>query len=209
MSTPLPPVPGVLKAHLKWTIGDVTDVSSHFFVHVTSPQAQTSDLTTYANAVCASWAADLQGDQPTNATFTGCMVEDLGHPETVPGVAAVSQAGQLLGHGMTAETCMLINFQIARRYRGGKPRVYWPLGVAEWLADPQHWSTTYTNPAQTKVNSFFASLLQVVGSGPTADYVANVSYYSNKALRPTPVVDKVLSTNINLIPGSQRRRMGR
>jgi hypothetical protein len=110
---------------------------------------------------------------------------------------------------MTAETAVLVNFTIARRYRGGKPRVYWPAGVSAQLNNPVSWQSTFVSAFRTAFNAFLNGVTSGITPPPAVDYLCSVSYHTGGALRPTPVVDKVLDWEVNAIPGSQRRRMGR
>jgi hypothetical protein len=139
------------------------------------------------------------------------MVEtmDLSTTATPPGVNAQVIAGTEGGVALPASTAVLMNQRIGRRYRGGHPRIYLPFFNMSDLNAPQKWQTSSITALQTAWGTFLTSILNVAAPGPTCDFVANVSYYSNRSLRPTPLVDTVLSHVINPIPASQRRRMGR
>jgi len=193
---------------MQWTVQG-TPVHSHVFMHDTTGTASTTDLTTLAGAVASGWATNLNQYQPSSFSLAKITVDDLGTPSTLPGIVTPNAAGGLSGSALTAETCVLINLIIGRRYRGGKPRLYWPLGASVDLNDPQHWTSSWVGLVQPKVNAFFANLLSAPYGAVTLDHIANVSYYSNKVLRPTPIWDPVLAYVVNLQPGSQRRRMGR
>jgi hypothetical protein len=186
-----------------------TEAHTHLFFHYTSSPPSTADLTTWSGAVMASWVADMLPQMPTTLSIQQVVSTDLATPGTIEGVASASHSGTYPGAAMTAETAVLINFVIARKYRGGKPRIYIPAGSGTQLNNPVQWQSTFTSAFESAFTNFVNSLLGVGGLGPTVDYLANVSYYSGKTERPTPVVDKILSWSVNGIPASQRRRMGR
>jgi hypothetical protein len=102
---------------------------------------------------------------------------------------------------------MIFNMHISRRYRGGKPRVYFPLGSATDMADPQHWTAAFLTSAGNAFNAVNNALQAFTSPTINTPALANVSYYSGGSLRSAPVVDLVSTTSANSIPGSQRRRI--
>ena len=199
----------MLKTDLLFTYGSDANVHSHLYWHYTSGPPTTADLTTFSGAVMASWVANLLTQMGPTCSITQVTATDLSNTTTQPGVTAATHAGTETGTPLTADTCMLINLKIGRRYRGGHPRVYMPFGTATNIFDPQHWQPTAVSGTQTKWNTFISSLIGVGPPGPVCDSVVNVSYHSGGALRPTPLVDTVLQQIVSPIPASQRRRMGR
>lgn len=206
---PLPPAPSVIETKFHFTYGLDTNIFSHLFWHDTSGPAAAADLQTWANAVEAAFTANHQQDFGNWVKLTAVEAIDLGNPGTQHGLAAVNVAGTLPGSTLTAETAVLINLRIGRSYRGGKPRLYMPFGASSELQDSQHWTSSFLTSVSNHFSAFVNSLLGAPGPGVTSDHLANVSYHSGGALRPSPVVDPVLGWSVNAIPGSQRRRMGR
>jgi hypothetical protein len=110
---------------------------------------------------------------------------------------------------MTAESACLVNHTIARRYKGGKPRNYLPLGTSTQLNNPVSWQTTFTTAVTVAFGTFKVQVTTNPAGTGTVDNLVNVSYFDHKVMRTTPVVDVVLNTTANTIPASQRRRMHR
>jgi hypothetical protein len=102
----------------------------------------------------------------------------------------------------------LISFKIARRYKGGKPRIYLPMGVSAQLNNPVSWQSTYTSAVDSTWGAFVAGVIAATPNASVDQHVS-VSYYNDKAPRATPVVDNVLTHSTSPIPASQRRRMAR
>jgi hypothetical protein len=116
----------------------------------------------------------------------------------------------------------LFNGTVLRRYRGGKPRSYWPFGTYSDLANPSQWSTTYITAVTTAMDAFLAHMLAITESGTSLTSQVNVSLYSGFTSVENPVthrwrniptyrtgtipVDDIVSYSINAKPGTQRRR---
>ena len=194
---------------MKFTTAVGATAYTHQYWHTTTSSVTAAQSTALATLIRTAWTTNFQAQQHVNWSLVSTTVMDLGPTPDLPGVDAVAVAGTLAGTPITAETCMLITMQIGRRYRGGHPRMYLPLGGAASILDQTHWTTTFQSTIQTKWAAFYNAVIAGGAGTPTLDYQANVSYYSGKVLRTTPVIDKVLGWTIQQVPGSQRRRMGR
>ena len=122
-----------------------------------------------------------------------------------------------------AAVAALINFKVARRYRGGKPRIYAPWFVSSDLTPGR---LTWTEAALSAGTAGWAAFTSVLlNDAPAAMGVlehVNVSYYEGfevvvdertgrsrnvSQLRAAgPAVDVVTGFSINPKPGSQRGR---
>jgi hypothetical protein len=120
-----------------------------------------------------------------------------------------SSNGSRLGGVLPAETALLINAHIARRYRGGKPRLYLPLGCQTDVLNPQSWSSSFLTAVATGFTNFFNAISGHTYGSLVITNAVNVSYYSAHTARPTPLVDPWTGFTINAMPASQRRRMNR
>lgn len=209
MAVILPPVVGVGRTTLQWAYGTDSNVATTLHWQMGSPVWTQADATTVAGAVMAAWVANLLAWQPSGATLQSVTALSLNTLAEQPGVAAASHVGTLSGYTLPADTCVLVNHKIARRYRGGRPRNYLPLGISTHLADPQHWDSVHLADYQSAWNAFVTACTSGGTGAAAMEHLVNVSYYQAKVLRPTPVVDSVLASVVNPIPGSQRRRMGR
>jgi len=217
----LAPVPGVLKYRFMHHVGTDTNVGSHlYFRTVTSPtQAQ---IQSAADAAHNAWVTNFAPLCSTSNGLNQVIVMDLSSPSSPLGVNTTAAAGTLGGLPNPASTCCLLNIPVPRRYRGGKPRVYWPLGSGAELASPQAWVGTFV----TSLNSAWVALGTAITSNlttwaPSAGLVS-VSYYLGGEWKPdqngnyhrvptpraTPLVDVVVGTAaFSATPSTQRRRL--
>lgn len=218
----LPDVPGVLRIDTRYGGGaDVTASSRTFWSYSgTAP----------SNATCAAFAAfwdttfetGFLGLMSDSSVFFGSTVTDLTTPTSGRGETSVAFAGTrgttLIPFGAAA----VIDMKIARRYRGGKPRIYLPLGIDTDLTGGFQWSPTF----QGEVNGAWSGQLGTIAghsiSGTTIVTQVAVSYYSGFTNVPYgtptkyrrvpvlrvggPLVDLVTEGVCAAHVGSQRRR---
>ena len=211
----LAPANGVVKLDFQWTIGTDTNGHNHLFFGV-SAAPSLAQLNALCSAAATAWGAGgFRAVFPTTSILNQFEAIDLSNPAALPGVGIVGGGGQLTSPGITAETAVLVNMKVARRYKGGHPRVYFPAGASTDISAPQAWSAAFTGTFQTAFQTFLTSV-QGASGGPSITGLVNVSYYSGKSSvtgkpvpRPTPLVEPIVSWSVNPIPGSQRRRMGR
>jgi hypothetical protein len=204
---PLPPVTAIVKLDHIFTYGADTNIMCHLYFHYTSAPPTSVELTNWASSAGTAWTANMKSLQASTCTLNELIATDLATPTTQSGVANPQIAGGIASSDMTAATCAMVNLHIGRRYRGGHPRVYWPLGGAADLAAPNQWSTSWIGAFNTGFTAYVDALLNQASPALTCDTLANVSYRSGNAARPTPIWDPVLSFALNQIPGTQRRRM--
>lgn len=217
---PLPLVPNVLRADLQWHDGSDLSVSSrHFFRYSGGPPTSADALALAADIYAAMSPHDGLWD--TFSEFAGVKVTDLSSNTGGVGEHAQATVGARPNTPLPGGVAVVVNYVIARRYRGGKPRNYLPWFVADDIDPRQVWFAEATNDATTALSAFFTAVIGLVSGGTTITSHVNVSYYSGftavqnpitgrwrnvPKLRTTPVVDDILSWSVSSRPGSQRRR---
>jgi hypothetical protein len=138
-----------------------------------------------------------------SGTFT-CTVTDLTSDSAGQGQGGEFVAGTRAGDDLSAGTAALVNFHIARRYRGGKPRAYLPLGVAGDIVTGR-WSGSFVTAVFNAMTDFQADALGL-GVGCAIASPISVSYVNAGAPRVIPVKDDITSWTVPALVGSQRRR---
>jgi hypothetical protein len=203
------------------TSGTDLDIVTRFYMAYTGTPPTAAQLNTFCSAVATAWDLDLAPVHTTEKTLVAVTAEDLTSATSAVGAATVSFAGTEAGTANPAGTAFLLNYHIARRYRGGKPRSYMPWLSQAALATPQTWATASLNFAVTSWNSFITAVRAAPWAGGTLTGQVNVSYYSGftnytgstgrnkvrstvRATVPTPDVIQTVSGNTRV--ASQRRR---
>ena len=208
MTVILPPVPGIVKLQYFFTVGADASVMTHlYFGSAGGSSYPTSDLQGFVNLARSSYVTNLKSLMCPQVILGKVVATDLHDLSTIQVQASGSDAGTRSLSMGPASVCVIQNMKIARRYRGGHPRVYWPWGNSGDTSAPQQWSSSFVGLCQTGINAYVAALQAYTSTALNAPQLSNVSYYHSGSLRTTPVVDPVLSSVINPIPGTQRRRL--
>jgi hypothetical protein len=194
---------------MHFTLGTDSNAHCHIFFHYTGAPPTTTQLQALASAWNTGWSTNMASQHLAYVIYTGCTWSDLSTNLTAPAVGTASIPGTALTGTNVADTCLLMNLNIARRYKGGHPRVYWPMLGNNDLQNSQAWKGTSLTAFSTKLAAQLNTVLSVSGLAPTLDQLCNVSYRTAHALRPTPLVDIAPTWSFNVIPATQRRRMGR
>lgn len=218
---PLPAAPHCASLDTHFTIGDDTHALSRIYLQFPNDPG-TPDLQSLANAAGATFGtAGLQNEMAGTVTVTSFVATSLVNPTLPQGINGVSLAGtEVRGGNLPAETCAVIAYSVARRYRGGHPRGYWPFGQAPDMQSPQLWSTTFRDALQTAFRTWINDICGTTYVAGAPIHV-NVSYYSGSTWhqkpngnwiriatrRGAPLIEPVVSQNVRLRIGSQRRRM--
>jgi hypothetical protein len=220
----LPVVPNVVRFKLLWTIGEDLSVSTTFYELYSGGPPDATDCLALATDVYNECVTDVIGLVSADADLTGVDCEDIGSGSGAHGTYIHSTTGgDTVGSPLPASACTLVNCQIARRYRGGKPRLYLPAAQSSSMQDAQTWTATYQTDYQDNLNTFFTAVAAFTSGSTTLAGHRNVSYYSGftpvadpttgryrnvPKRRATPLVDVITATTVNIRIGSQRRRIG-
>jgi hypothetical protein len=131
-----------------------------------------------------------------------------------------SHSGSRSGTTLPVQCSSNIEFGIARRYRGGKPRMFFPPGVASDTATEAAWGTTFITALGSGVSAFVSAIEALsIGSMGTLQHV-NLSYYKGftnitnssgreravPTYRTTALHDNITGYFAKAVIGSQKRR---
>lgn len=216
----LPVVADVIRVRLGWFTGaDSAAISNLYFGYTGGPPSN-ANCVTMAGTIIADAATALEGAMGATTGMEYVEVTDLGSTSGGQGENTTAFGGTRSGHPVPAGAAVLVNYQIPRRYRGGKPRTYWPAGVAEDLATSKQWLSASVTAFESAWSTFLTDIL-AAGAGIVIAHQVNVSYYDGYTwetygtpvkyrrvltLRATPVTDNVTSSSVSPTVGSQRRR---
>jgi hypothetical protein len=220
---PLPEVPNVLRVDWQWSDAADNNVSTREFYRYSGGPPTSTD--------CVALAADIYSFQAANLAFwgedtqlIGTKVTDLSSSSGGVGEHAQVTAGAGTGPPLSAGTAVLVNYVLSRRYRGGKPRAYFPIFGAGDLDTRQSWLGSVVSAFNSALATYFAGVIGSTAGSTTLTQHVNISYYDGFTVvtspttgrarnvpkpRTTPLVDNILSFATSTRPASQRRRNGR
>jgi hypothetical protein len=223
MAEPLPPAGKVLKLAFHYTVGSDAKALTRIYWQYTGTTPNAATLKAVAEGVATAYESHGKNLHVNQVKLTAIDVIDLSGVEAARYTLATAQTGTLGGQ-VCAGVATMLNYSIPRRYRGGKPRSYWPWGADVSRETPQLWTPEYITKINTVSGELFAAIAALKPSGTELTTHCNVSYYHGftnvqygnppkyrrvPTPRGTPVVDTISASSCNAIPASQRRRYGR
>jgi hypothetical protein len=219
---PLPSIAKVLKVAFTWTDGVNTDIVTRFYISYSGSAPSPADLNNFCDDAAGIYNTDLKADCAIPNVLIRVDAIDLSSPTSAEGFAVTSIAGTATGAPNPIDTALVVSYEIARRYRGGHPRGYWPLLTADQLLNPQRWTDAAIAGMTTDLGNFFTGVLGLGWSGAGTLSQVNVSYFHGftvvtspttgrarnvPTVRATPIVDGVTAFIPRLRVGTQRRRL--
>jgi hypothetical protein len=211
----LPSVPQVVKVIVHWSLSEKDGVNI-FHVGYSGAAPTDAQLNTYAQF----WF-DLMGSAAPawveQYSLTQCEAIDLTSPTASSGSYSGNVPGTDDGEFIGANTAFLVNWTIARRYRGGHPRSYFPWGSAGDMTNPQNWDGGFVDTVQSLVSSILSSAQDTDIGSASSTGLKQVSYYGpnptpppvETTLRAVPIVDTITAGTAVPEIASMRRRDGR
>lgn len=216
----LPPVPNVLHCQLQYQEGGDNNVNvTQFFRYSGGPPTAT-DLNALAATVWGHAAIfGIYQDNFTN--LIAVKLTDLSSAMGAQGEHSQVQEGSRGTDVLAGGTCVLVNYSINRRYRGGKPRSYFPFFVTTDLLTRQSWDGAAVTGLDGTLSTYFGDVIGSSSGTTTITDHVNISYYDGFTVqtnpgtgraknvptrRTVPLVDVIQSFQTSSVPGSQRRR---
>jgi hypothetical protein len=217
----LPSVPKVLRFNVAFDLGEDLHAQCRFFKQYTGTAPAAADLTTLAAAERGLFNGNLAQLLATGLHSPSVTITDLSSPTSPVVTDSTNEPGSRGSGALPADICLLDSLQIARRYRGGHPRIYWPFGVQNDLADVQTWSDAFLAEAGGELSDYNGGIEAAVWAGGVSLIPVNVSYYEFFTVhtgttgrarnistpRAVPLVDRVTVGLLRKGLASQRRRL--
>lgn len=220
MTAPPLPASPCMRVRTLFTNSDSFLAGNRFYLSYSGAAPTPGNCTTIADGVEAAWVAQLATLAHSDWSLTEVDVLDIASLTGSSGQWTGNEAGTAGGGMITANAAINVEFDIARRYRGGKPRMFLiPPGVGA-LLDTGHYTDDFVTLVNTQVTAFFAAIAALsVGAVGTLAHV-NLSYYSGfknitnssgreravPTYRDAALLDTVESYACKAVVGSQRRR---
>lgn len=218
-AVPLPESPCV-RVRLDYRQTDGFDAGSRFYLSYAGAAPTAGNCITLAGDVEAAWLTNLAPLIPVDFSLVEVDVLDIASESGASGQWTGDEAGTRSGVAFPAQVATNVEYDIARRYRGGKPRMFLPPGNQEDGLDAGHWSTTFIDDVNAGVAAFFTELagLSIGAMGALAH--VSLSYYKGfenitnssgreravPTYRAAALVDLVNNYSCKGQMGSQRRR---
>lgn len=218
----LPNVADCVRVQMYFNLDGSIEGGTSFHLSYTSGPPAGSDLTTFASDIAGDWNTNFASLWPTEQSLVKVVVTDIASTSGAIGIWTGSHAGTSGSGPTTASVCAVLNHQISRRYRGGKPRNYMPGVTVTQLTGLNEISSGAQTDIAAAWSGMVSDILAHSFSSFTLQNIISVSYYDGftvvtnpitgrsrnvPTLRATPVQDVIHSTTCAQKLGSQRRRL--
>ncbi len=220
----LPAVANVIRCDVLWSVGTDNAALDRLHIAYTGGPPSSADCTTLAAALWIIFDAELIPYVNGNNSLLGVRVTDLSSSTGGQGEHLETDVGDIAPDDLGANSTALVTMGIGRRYRGGKPRTYFPLGGQSVMQTPQTWTAAFVTNVQASLDAIRTDIAVTSAGSTTLTHLVNVSYYHGftvvtnpitgrarnvPTLRVAPLVDAAVSWTMELKLASQRRRLQR
>lgn len=174
----LPDVPNVLRVEYLYELGASKRGGDreYYLYSGSAPDSATCD--TIATAIQSAYSANLLSLLSNGLDLLEITVTDLSSTSGGQGSWTGELNGTRDGAPVTVDAAVNLQFIIARRYRGGKPKAYLPFGIQSDLSsDVVTWNAAFTDAVNTQWGAFDTAVLAISESGTTLTQHVSVSYY--------------------------------
>lgn len=219
---PLPDNPSI-RARLIFSSGGSTLLGNRLFFNYEGSAPSGPNCTTIAGDIAAAVGTHMVGLWADNFTLDEVDVLDISTEMGASGQWTGSTAGTRTGNTLPDQCATNVEFGIAERYRGGKPRIFLPPGCVADMGTTATYNTAFIDAVNATTPLFFEEVeaLTVGSTGPFTHVC--LSYYKGvntatppwrgpgfkyppKYRSPNAVSLPVTGYFCKAVIGSQRRR---
>jgi hypothetical protein len=216
------PVPGVMRITFAGLFSSGSDWSTalDFAWSRTGGGAPTGgEVNGVAQDSYEAWTANMSGNLPSDSSIEQCTATPLDSEAYPVGVWTQSTAGTIPDFTTPAGLCVVVSKTVVNRWRGGRPKNYFPGAPASWLQDPSNWHTDNLATYMTGVKNMMDAMSSIetgslaLGTPVAISYVETVidpgppPTATHGVVRVPPLVMVVTDLNGRQRVGSQRRRI--
>lgn len=218
------PAPKTVRIDQLWSLTESFLASCRFYLSYSGTQPTSAELTAVAGACTAQADTSFAPLTATYNTLSGSRAVDLTSADAPTGEVSDTTAGTRDGENTPDSAAVVISQETANRARGGKSRVYIPVGIADDLLSPNEWTDPLINDTNTAWQAIisaaagaFPSLSGVVTqvvpsfySGSTwVEYGTPPKYRRVPTAREAALNYPVINFVARQYVGQQRRRLGK
>lgn len=209
-----------IRVHLTYKQGDDSVGGNRLYFAYGGGSPTGQNCIAIATGISAAWGSHLAPIVGNYFTLEEVDVIDIASDTGLSGQWTGAIIGGMGGAAFASMVATNIEFNIARRYRGGKPRIFLPAPDGSAAKDGGHFNTGFVTTASAAMAAFIAEVEALnVGAVGTLSHV-NLSYYKGftnitnssgreqavPKYRPQALVDTVTGYACKDVMGCQKRR---
>lgn len=216
----LPVVPKVIKSIFRSNYDvDIDVINILHWRYATA--LSNADAQTFASLLSSEWGTHMAPLFVSDMILENVEIIDLSSASAPVANDGTTHAGGVGTQGVPAGSAMCVSQLIARRYRGGHPRIYLAGLPGATLTNAQLWGATVKAAVDAGLDGFANAVIAGAPVGMGAVDLVSVSYFEGFTpfrypsgryrnipnLRVAgPVVDEITDFRVNPKVASQRRR---
>lgn len=211
----------MLRVGFNWQYGSVGEAGARFFLKWSGTTPNLADVTAVATQALNDWNSVLKPLCTADVVINATKCTDLSSSSGAEYTDTTPSTGTRSGSALPTMAAAHIAFQIQRRYRGGHPGIFLPLGATSDQLTGATWDSTFITAVNSAWTSFISGVLGTSGLGTTLveqeNYSAINGYntvgpfpdgkfkYPGK-FRSTAVLDAITGHGLSPLIATQRRR---
>lgn len=200
-------VPDVLKVEFLWNQDGLPAANVKYVLYSGTPPTAAACAAIADSLGGAFWTETLWQYYAATTALEAVRVTDLNTVDGAVGSHAFAAPGTSVGVTLPAGCCALVNHTIARRYRGGHPRTYYPAPTTVAYSAPNAWASDFVTDLGSAEAAYALEASTFSDSGCEGVYNVNVSYVTDDADRVAAVVDQITGSIVSGTIRTQRRRL--
>jgi len=187
---PLPHVPGVIRFRFHFNFGSNYRGGFGLFWRYNGSPPGGADMDNLCAGLAGIWNNNFSSFLTSAYTLIQVSGIDLSSATGAAGEKNVSWQGTDSNTSLPIDSCVLVNFGIDRHYRGGKPRVYLPLGTVSSMADNHSWTSSFTGAVLAAWEQLVTQFTGFESNLVTMGAHCNVGYYSGFTVVTDPITGR-------------------
>jgi len=219
---PSPPtVPDVMRFRISGVLTNDAAWGVRIYTGYTGGVPTVANMLTLCEGVGTAWNDTVVSFQNIGVTTTEIDGIDLSATDGAGNTADVSYSGVADTSPTPNQVAAVAKFDIARRYRGGKPKMYIPGIDSQYVSDESHWKTSFADDMGSGMNAFNTAIKATYADAVTLTGIVNVSFYEGftsvenpithrwrnvPTYRDVALVDVVGGFTVDQVFGTQKRR---
>jgi len=195
----LPPVAKVIRFTFKQTYSADLDVINHLF-YQGAAAATAADTATAAEQAENAWETNMLPIQTPSISLVSVTATALDSSSAPQTVVPSGNVGTAAGNSNGAGMAMVVSLTVARRFRGGHPRLYIAGLSNNVLATPQTWTAGAVAAWLAAFNAMDVAIKAGVYANWTLPSCVNVRYFQGFTVVTNPITHRARNVP-NPIPG--------
>lgn len=205
----LPLALNVIRCNYTGTFGG-SKWANVFHVRFTGPTPGQTDMNSLALALRNAWDSNIKPIVVSQVVLNSTTCVDLSSYSGLVSTDGTSSTGTVLtASQLPASVALVASFKIARRYRGGHPRMYLTGQTQTNTSNATNWLSGWVTTTTTAMSNWRTAINTLTYASLGNISLVALSYYSGGVLRASPFVDPISNVIVHSRIDTMRRRLGK